>query len=161
MTPGRYIAIGLALVTALVGIVLLINSGSVARLEGDILQVRSVATDTRAVVVIMDARITNPGRTLFMVKDVSVLIETADNQLLEAESAPEPDIDRLLNYHKLAGPRYNPTLKSRQRIDPGVTNDYTIAAAFALTEEELASRRALRIKIADVDGAIAEIVPRR
>lgn len=161
MTLGRYIAIGLTLVTALVGIVLFVNSRTLARLEGNIVQVRSVATDTRANVVILEVRMTNPGRTLFMVKEVSVLIETADGQLLEAEAAPEPDIDRLLSYHKLIGPRYNPTLKSRQRIDPGVTGDYTIAGAFALTEEELASRKALRVKITDVDGAVVEIGQRR
>ncbi|MCL4795876.1 MAG: hypothetical protein KJZ84_15050 [Bryobacteraceae bacterium] len=157
MTPGRYIAIGLALATALAGLWLMLSGRTVARLDGGILQVRSVATDTRAQVVILDVRVSNPGRALFMVKSVSVLIEDAEGTLLEAEAAAEPDIDRLLDYHKLLGPRYNPTLKSRQRIEPGQTSDYTIAGAFLLTEAELAQRRSLRVRIVDVDGAQADL----
>ncbi len=157
MTPGRAIAVGLALATALVGLWLMMSGRSLARLDGGILQVRSVATDTRAQVVILDVRVSNPGRALFMVKSVSVLIEDAEGTLLEAEAAPEPDIDRLLDYHKMLGPRYNPTLKSRQRLDPGHKADYTIAGAFALTESELAGRRSLRVRIVDVDGAVADI----
>jgi hypothetical protein len=159
VTPGRYIAVGLALATALVGLWLMLSGRSVARLDGGILQVRQVATDTRALVVILDVRVTNPGRAMFMVKNVSVLIEDAEGTLLEADAAAEPDIDRLLDYHKLLGPRYNPTLKSRQQINPGQTADYTMAGAFLLTEDEFAQRRSLRVRILDVDGAQVDLGP--
>lgn len=161
MKPGRYLAAGLALVALIAGVLMFINSRSRPRLEGSILQMRNVATDTRANVVILDVRITNPGRALFMVRDVIVVIEDATGVPLEADAAAEPDIDRLLGYYKMLGPRYNPTLKSRQRIAPGETKDYTIAGAFAITEQELAQRRSLRVRLVDVDGATVEIGPPR
>lgn len=161
MRPGRYLAAGLALAALAAGVLMFINSRSRPRLEGKILQVRSVATDTRANVVILDVRITNPGRALFMVRDVIVVIEDATGVPLEADAAAEPDIDRLLGYYKMLGPRYNPALKSRERIAPGETKDYTIAGAFALTEQELAQRRSLRVRLVDVDGAVVEIGPQK
>jgi hypothetical protein len=159
MNPSRFIAAGLAITALIAGVFFWLNSRNTARLEGGILNIRSIATDTRALVVILDTRVNNPGRALFMVRDVSVLIEDSNGTLLEAEAAPEPDIDRLLDYHKTLGPRYNPTLKSRTRLDPGHTADYTIAGAFLLTEAEFAARRALRVKITDVDGAQIELAP--
>lgn len=159
MTLGRYIAIGLALTAALAGVFFFLNSRNIPRLEGSILQVRNVATDSRANVVLLDVRIANPGRTLFMVREASVLIQTASGELLEAPAAPEPDIDRLLGYYKLLGPRYNPTLKARQRLEPGSKADFTIAGAFSLTEEEFAARRSLRVRITDVDGAVVDLGP--
>lgn len=157
MRPGRFLAAGLAIVALIAGILMFINSRNRPRLEGSILQVRNVATDTRANVVILDVRITNPGRVMFMVRDVIVVIEDAAGVPLEADAAAEPDIDRLLGYYKMVGPRYNPTLKTRERIAPGETKDYTIAGAFALTEQELARRRSLRVRLVDVDGAAVEI----
>jgi hypothetical protein len=159
--PGKYLAAGLALAALIAAILVFINSTGRPRLEGSILQMRNVATDTRANVVILDVRITNPGRALFMVRDVIVVIVDAAGVPLEADAAAEPDIDRLLAYHKMLGPRYNPTLKSRERIAPGETKDYTVAGAFALTEQELAQRRSLRLRLVDVDGAAVEIGPPR
>lgn len=160
MNTGRFLAAGLALAALVAGIFMFLNSRNRPRLDGAILNVRHVATDTKANVVILDVRISNPGRALFMVRDVVVVIEDAQGVLLEADAAAEPDIDRLLGYFKMLGPRYNPTLKSRERIAPGETRDFTIAGAFAVTEQELAQRRSLSVRVVDVDGAAVEIRPK-
>ena len=162
MNMIRYLAAGLAVAALVAGVLVFLNTQNTPKLDGRILKVRSVATDTRANVVILDVRISNPGRAQFMVRDVTVVIENAEGVLLEADAAAEADIDRLLSYHKFLGPRYNPTLKSRERINAGETHDYTIAGAFAVTEQELAQRKGLWVRVTDVDGAAVEIGrPRR
>ncbi len=151
------IALGLAAAALLVGLAVYLNRGSQTRLEGSILKVRTIATDDAASIVVVDFRLKNPARALFVVRDVTVEATAADGKKLEGVTVSEPDLDRVLGYYPLTGPRFNPVLKARERLRGGETADRTIAASFGVSEKELLQRRGLVVRILDVDGAVAEI----
>jgi hypothetical protein len=150
-------AMGLAAAGLLVGLGVWLNRGSQTRLEGSILKVRTIATDEAASIAVLDVRIKNPARALFLVREVRLEVTGADGKKQEGITVSEPDLDRVLGYYPLAGPRFNPVLKARERLRGGETVDRTIAASFNVSERELMARRALVVRILDADGAVAEI----
>ncbi|MBI4889544.1 MAG: hypothetical protein HY821_02895 [Acidobacteria bacterium] len=157
--PGwlKLLLAGMAAGLVIVGIGLLLNRGSQVRLDGSVLKVRTVATDTSASVLVVDLRLKNPARALFWVKEVTVSIVDASGKLVEGQTVAEPDLDRVLTYYPLTGPRYNPTLKVRDKIRRDESCDRTVAAAFAVGEKEVLGRRKLVVRIVDADGVVVEI----
>jgi hypothetical protein len=95
------------------------------------------------------------------VREVKILLIDSGGLQHEADPVAEVDLDRVLDYYKLTGPRYNPTLKMRERFAGGETQDRTVAASFPVSEGLLASRRALVIRIEDADGVKVEIAEKR
>lgn len=154
---AKGLALGLLAAALLVGVGLWLNRGSQTRLAGAILKVRTIATDEAAAIVVLDARIGNPARALFLVREVTVEVTLAGGRKLEGTTVPELDLDRVLSYYPLTGPRFNPVLKAREKLRAAQTADRTIAASFAVSEKELLARRALVVRIVDADGAVAEI----
>lgn len=157
--PGvaRWSAAGLLIVAALAGAAYWWNRASQARLEGKILKVRTFATGDESSMVVLDVRITNPARVLFQVKEVEVAAVTSGLDRAPGLVAAERDLDRVLTYYPLAGARYSPVLKFRERIRAGETVDRTIAASFAMPLGGLESRKRLEISIQDADGAVVTV----
>lgn len=149
--------LGLAGAALVVGLGVYLNRGSQTRLEGTVLKVRTISTGDASSIAVVDFRLTNPARALFLVREVTVEATTAGGKKLEGMTASEPDLDRVLGYYPLTGPRFNPVLKARERLRAGQTVDRTIAASFDVSEKELLSRRRLAVRIVDADGAVAEI----
>jgi hypothetical protein len=154
---ARGIAIGLAAAALLVGLAVWLNSGSQARLEGSVLKVRTIATDEAASIAVVDFRLSNPARALFQVKQAEVVVTTASGTVVEGKAVVEMDLDRVLSYYPMTGPRFNPVLRTRERIRQGETLDRTAAGSFAIPEKDLVERRGLAIRIQDADGAVTEI----
>ncbi len=158
--PGwlRLLLAGIAAGLVIVGIGLILNRGSEVRLDGSVLKVRTVAPDTNASILVADIRLKNPARALFWVKEVTVSMVDANGKPVEGQTVAEPDLDRVLGYYPLAGPRYNPTLKVREKLRENESVDRTVAASFEVGDKELAARKKLVIRIVDADGAVVEIV---
>lgn len=154
---ARGIAIGVVAAAALAGLALLLNRDSQVRLNGSVLKVRTVSTDDNASIAVVDVRLENPARALFLVKEVSMSLTTAGGQTVEGVMVAQMDLDRVLAYYPLAGPRFNPTLKERDKLRQGEKFDRTAAASFPVAEKELQGRRSLVIRVLDADGAVAEI----
>jgi hypothetical protein len=144
------------------GVAVWLNRGAWARLDGRIVKVRTIATDAKASVAVLEIRFANPAATPFVVRDSKLFLTTAGGDTIEGMSIVQGDLDRVLEYHKDLGPRYNPVLRARERFDPGGgPADRTVAASFDVSEAELAARRNLTVRIEDVDGYFAEIPERR
>ncbi|WP_321477848.1 hypothetical protein [uncultured Paludibaculum sp.] len=152
----RNLLLGLLSVIVLAGVVLLLNRGSQVRLEGSILKVRVVPTDDNACLAVVDFRVKNPSSTLFQVKELRIVATGADGAPIEGQTVPQMDLDRVLAYHKIAGERFTPVLKERDRLRPGATEDRTAAAGFALSEKAFGARKGLVLKIQDADGVTTE-----
>jgi len=154
---AKGLAFGLVAVAVIAGLALLFNRGSQVRLEGAIMKVRTISTDDNASIAVVDFRIKNPARVLFLVKEVTIAVVTADGKTVEGISVAQTDLDRVLEYYKLTGPRFNPVLRAREKLTGGIEVDRTSAASFDIPEKALLARRNLLLRIQDADGVIVEI----
>jgi hypothetical protein len=67
------------------------------------------------------------------------------------------DATRLFDYYPLLGQKYNTSLTPRTRIQPHQTVDRMIGIRFEIPEQQLQARKALTIRVVEVDGGISEI----
>ena len=66
-------------------------------------------------------------------------------------------MDNVFRALRLAGPKYNDILSMQDRISPHETVDRMAAARFEVPASVLESRKALWLRIEEIDGAAAEI----
>ncbi|MEJ5367260.1 MAG: hypothetical protein WHT08_03010 [Bryobacteraceae bacterium] len=130
------------------------NRGSQARLEVRWLNVRVISTGPESALAVFDLRIHNPARVLFQVKEVEANLIDANGESTSGLVPSQTDLDRVLSYFPLAGPRYTPVLKFQERIRAGETVDRTVAASFSVPAAVLESRRAFELRIQDADGQV-------
>ena len=155
-----FLAVGLAVVGALVSTVMVGTKSAHLELTGSVLKVRTVALNETAALVMLDFRVTNPSGVPFVVSNVSLTVEPLSGDLLVGTIASKSDVDNILRHQKLAGPKFNDVLTLRDRVNPRETVDRMIAARIEVPEAILEKRKTIRIKLEDVDGTVAEIVER-
>lgn len=158
---GVFLLVGLAAASSMVGVLLYWNRGAHIELKGSILKVRTLATDPSSAVVFADFRFANPADYPFVVRKVEVTMEDSSGQLIEGMGVSDVDAKRLFEYYPTLGQKYNPSLLMNDKIAPRQTLDRMIAAQFKLAEEKVQARKALRIRVEDVDGAVSELVETR
>jgi hypothetical protein len=147
---------GLAIALAIAGGALWINKGSHLELEGSIQKVRVQGLDDAAAIIV-DMRVTNPSKVPLVVRDVAMILTDAGGRQLEGQVVAEADVKRFLDYYVALGPKYNDTLKVRERIGAGQSVDRMVAARFEIPDGKVQARKGLRIRVEDVDGAVSEI----
>jgi hypothetical protein len=153
-----FLLAGIAVASAIVGVLLYWNRGAHIELKGSILKVRTLATDPSSTVLFADFRFVNPADYPFVVRKVEVTLEDSSGKLIEGMDVSDVDAKRLFEYFPTLGQKYNPSLLMNARIAPRQSLDRMIAAQFKLAEEKVQARKALRIRIEDVDGAVSELV---
>jgi hypothetical protein len=153
-----FLVLGLAVVGAGIFMLLTTTSGAHLRLEGKILKVRVLPlTGSAASLVIVDFRATNPSDVPFVASSVTLQLDPAKGDTLDGTPISKPDVDNVFRYEKLLGPKYNDVFSLQDRIAPHQTADRMAAARFNITESAVNSRKALRVRLEDVDGAVAEL----
>jgi hypothetical protein len=153
----KYVAIGLLAVALAAGIFYWSSLGSQVRLDGKIVKVRTLSTGDASSLMILEVRLNNPARTPFMIQDVQIEVAPLSGAPMIGMPTNQADLDRVLDYYKTAGPRFNTVLKTRDRIPGGAAGDWTVAAGFDLPESAIMNRRSLVVRFIDVDGPVAEI----
>lgn len=150
----KYTLAGLVAASIAVGLAMWGNRGSQVRLEVQEVKARTVGTDENSSILILELRIKNPAQTPFVVREARV--SAAHQNRGEAGGMPvaELDLDRVLDYYRHLGPRYNPTLKVKEKIAGGAQIDRTLAASFAWPEAALQARSGVTVEIEDVDGVV-------
>ena len=147
---------GLAIVAAAIGILLVGTKGAHLELDGRILHVRTLALNSKASLVIVDFRATNPSDVGFVVRSVTVVLDPASGAPLEAEPIDKPDLENVFKYEKLLGPQFNDALTIRDKIAPHKTLDRMVGARFELPESTVDARKSIHLRIEDMDGTVAE-----
>ena len=71
------------------------------------------------------------------------------------------DAKRVMEAIPELGPKYNESLKVRDRIPPKTADDRMIAARFELPVADLDRRARFRLRVEDVDGAVSELIEPR
>jgi hypothetical protein len=150
--------VALAIASAIVGGILYSTRHNKVQVTADVLKVRSHQIDPGHTIVVVDFRVANPSTQPFMVRQVEVFLETKDGKSLQADIFAEIDAQRLFDYYKVLGEKYNPTLMRRERLNSGQTLDRMIAVRFDTSDAEIQDRRALRLVIHDIDGPKSEII---
>ncbi len=153
----KYLAIALLIVAVLLALVLWGNRGAQVRLEGKILKTRLIPTDDAACLAVLDARIKNPSNVIFVVKDVHFRVLLADGTTLDGDQVAQMDLDRVLDYYKIHGPRYNPVLKPKDSFKGAFQADRTIVASFPRSAADIERRKGFIIEVDDVDGAVTRL----
>jgi len=160
MSKGFWIFLvaGLAVVGGLIFTMLTATQGAHLRLEGKILKVRVLALPgSMASIVIIDFRATNPSNVPFVVNSVTLHLQPATGDAVDGNTISKNDIENIFRYQKLLGPKYNNTLSLQDRIEPHKIADLMAGARFELPEAAVNSRKSIKVRIEDVNGASAEL----
>jgi len=148
---------GVAIVGVVVYLSLFANKSSHLELDGDILKVRVMALSPAASLVVADFRVTNPSGLAFVVKSVKARLELKSGDALEAEPISKVNLENVFKYEKLIGPQYNSALTLRDAVPAHGTVDRMVGVRFEVPESAIESRKALRLRIEEFDGPVAEI----
>jgi hypothetical protein len=160
MSKGFWIFLvaGLAVVGGLIFTMLTATKGAHLRLEGKILKVRVLALPGNAAsIVVADFRVTNPSNVPFVVNSVTFQLQPPKGDAADGTTISKSDVGNIFRYEKLLGPKYNDTLSLQDQIAPHKTADLMAGARFELPESAVNSRKSIKVRIEDVDGAAAEI----
>ena len=126
-----------------------------AELKGEILKVRTQA-DGSGTIVFADFRVTNAASTPIVVSSVRMDMEIPE--VATAVIFSKSDVEKVTNYLKVLGPKYNDVLSIQDKIPPVETVDRMAAGRFPFPPKFVQQRRTLRLRIEEVDGAASEIV---
>lgn len=146
------VAIGLVLLGLAAYGVLHVNKDSHVVLEGSIQQVRTLALEESASFLAVDFRVTNPSGYPFVVREVKLIVDGIEGQVVA-----DRDAKRLFDYYKDIGPKFNDSLKPRDKVTTKQTVDRMVSARFEVPESKLKGRKTLIVRIEEVDGLVSEL----
>ena len=134
------------------------NKGSHLVLDGSIKKVRVQELDPKRTLVICDFRLNNPADFTFEVKNIDLILTTAEGETLQGTFAAQMDTDRIFDAFPVLGQRYNPSLVSREKIAPGKLVDRMVAASFDVAPAIIEGRKKLLLRIEEMNRLVTELV---
>jgi hypothetical protein len=151
------LAVGLAVVAALVGVIVFIQRGSTPLLAGQITDVRTLGMDEASSVAIVDFRVTNSSRYAFVVHSGEISILDAKGQARDGQVIAASDAGRLFELFPALGLKTGEPLIMKTRIAPGALFRGMLAARFEVPKADLDDRKKITVSITEVDGAVSEL----
>lgn len=152
---------GLVVIAIAVAWILYMQRGSHIEPAGKILKVRTLAADENSSIAVIDFRVENASNFGIIVREVTVTLDEPNGKTDEGAAIAEMDAQRLFQYYPILGPKYNDTLKIRDRIKAHEIMDRMLAVRFEIPQAQVDGRKALRLRVEDVDGPSGEIVERK
>lgn len=133
------------------------NQSGLVNLEGSILKIRTYPLNAQSTLVLADFRLTNPTRVPFVVDSVEMFLDRTAGGPVTAGVLSRAEVDRVFEYQKITGPKYNDPLIVSNRIQPGETLDHMSAGRVDLPEADIDARLTVRLRIREFNGQTAEI----
>jgi hypothetical protein len=163
VTKQFWLFLVLGLIGLALGVTVMYRATAPNRLEltGQILKVRTVALSRKATLAVVDFRLLDSTNVPFVVKSVEMKLETASGEKLDGTPVAKPDVEALFNYNKLLGPKFNPVLSIKDKIKAGERADRMTAARFELSDADAAERRAIHLRIEELDGVVFELTEKK
>jgi len=152
-----FFLVGLGVVGGAIFGAFYMNRGSHLQLTGSILKVRSLA-DGSGALVFADFRVTNTAAIPFVVNSVQMSMETEDGEVAMATPLSRSDVEKISKAYRLLGPKYNEVLTVKDELPPVEIIDRMAAGRFNFPPRFIDARKTLRLRIEELDGAVAEIV---
>jgi hypothetical protein len=150
-------AIGLAVAALLVGLIVLKQSGSTPRLEGEITSVRTLGMDRASAVALVDFRFTNNSRYQFIVQSTAMSVVDAKGNVYEGAVVAARDADELFRLFPAIGAKTADTLIIKTRVEPRASRTAMLSARFEIPKAALDARSRIAVAITEIDGAVSEI----
>jgi len=155
---GIFLLAGLAVVGVFLFVVFSSTKGAHVDLQGKILKTRVLSvSDGAASIVVVDFRVTNPSNLTFVLLSAQLQLDTASGETVDGAQISKPDMDNVFAHEKLLGPKYNDILSIRDKVPPHATVDRMSGARFELPESKITSRKGIRLRIDELDGAVVDI----
>lgn len=152
-----FLIAGIGVVGIIIASILVGTKSNHIELDGSILKVRTVPASPQATIAAADFRVTNPSGLPFVVDAVEMILVRANGETITGTPISKSQMDVVFANLKLLGPKYNDMLTIQDRVPPGQTIDRMAAARFEVPESEVDKRQALRLRITEIDGTVAEI----
>ena len=146
---AKAFGIGVAAVAVMVGIVLYMQKDAAVALKCQV-KARTLATRDIESLVIADLHLTNSSSYPFVIRDISVTLETANGDMTRGVVA-RCDAERFIAATPQSGPYHQPYI-TKARIPAGATVDYTVLAPFPIPEKMITEGKRLRFTILELDG---------
>ncbi len=156
-----FLAIGLAIAGALTFSFYEGTKDRALAVNGEILKVRTTEISPRNTFMSADFRIRNTSGIDFMLKDATLFVTLADGKEKEGETTSRDDIDKIIKYFPVAGPKFNQVLIVRDRVPANVSIDRMVGATFSLSDQELTARKSVRLHLTDLDGKEFDLFERK
>src|SRR5258706_580966 len=109
-TFWMFLGVGLAIVAAGVGLVLVGNEKNHLDLTGSVIQVREVSLAPNATFVAVDFRARNPSVAQFVVKDIQLILDPPSGEPVIGHITTKADIATMFEYQKELGSKENDVL---------------------------------------------------
>jgi len=151
------LGVGLVVVAAGLGLLLVGTKGNHLELDGTILHTRVLPLNSKASLVMVDFRVKNPSDVPFVVKSVTIELAPASGETIDGTPISKYDVENVFKYEKLLGPKFNDVLSIRDRVGPHESVDRMAGARFELSDSDIDARKSLHVRIEDLDGTVAEI----
>lgn len=149
-----FLAVGLAVVAAVVAVIWTGTKGAHLTLDGKILNVRSIHLEDSELVAV-DFRVTNPSDIPFVLRDVSLRL--GGQEQLKGMQVSRSDVDTMFQLHPQLGGKDNDVLAPPDTIPPGKSIYGMTEASFKGLASIASVRQDLVVHLEDVDGASFDI----
>lgn len=157
MKGYQFLLAGLGVAAAMVAVILFFNRGSSPRIEGEILQVRTLGMDQNSSVAIVDFKGENTAKYPMIIGGRFLVVTDSKGRELVGDTTTVYDLERLFKYFPALGPAANEPVVDKTRLEPGDKIQGMIAARFEIPKHELDMRQKITVRIIDVDDAVSEI----
>jgi hypothetical protein len=148
---------GLLGALVLAGGLLLFNSDTAPRLDGEITQVRTLGMDQRSSVAIVNFDAINGSDNLLIIARRDLLVVDQYGTERSGSTISVSDLKYLFElYPALGGMGFEP-LVDRVRVESGGPLRGILAARFDMPKHELDQRRAIIFRTEDVDGKQSDL----
>ncbi len=147
-----FLGIGLVIIAVLLFGGLLTTRNAHPNMEGKILKVRTMPTDEKNSIVVVDFRVSNHGNVPWVIQEAFISVVTPEGKTVEGMTVARDDMNRIFDAYKLLGPKYNEVLVIRDRVSKDQSLDRMVAAAMPIPESELRDRKSITVRLQDVDG---------
>jgi hypothetical protein len=156
-----FLIAGLAVVGAGVGFLLVGTKGNHLELHGSILKVRVMPLSPVASLAIVDFRVNDPSDVPFVIKSATLTLETVKGEMLDGMMVSKPDVENVFKYNPILGPKFNDVLSIKDRIEPRQRLDRMVGARFEITETQAEERKAIHLRVEEMDGVTADLVEKK
>jgi hypothetical protein len=155
-----FLVVGLAVVGAALGFLLIGTKGNHLELNGTILKVRVLPLSS-ASLVIVDFRVTDPSDVPFIMKGATLTLEPASGPMLDGMTVSKTDIENVFKYNPILGPKFNDVLGINDRIQPHQRLDRMVGARFEIPESQAEDRKAIHLHVEEMGGVTADLVEKK
>ena len=156
-----FFGIAIALVALALGFGYFASSDARLQLTGEILKIRTLELTPDSTLVMLDFRVRNESNVTFQLREAQIFWTPEKGEEAEALTVARPDLDRILQYSKLAGPKYNEVLVMKEKIGGKAMIDRMSAATVPVGEADFEKRKALKLRLTDLDGQSFELLMKK